>query len=102
MVRHRQAIARERGGTISGRLTRILALPVLAVLVLLGVVVVGDVGQYRTATATRSSVNLALSTQDLLQELQEERGLTSGLLGGDVGFKPDLPPSRAKVDAQLV
>ncbi|HKT01008.1 MAG TPA: nitrate- and nitrite sensing domain-containing protein [Rugosimonospora sp.] len=101
MVRHRQANARQRGGTIGGRLTRILALPVLAVLVLLGVVVVGDVGQYQTATATRNSVTLALSTQDLLQELQEERGLTSGLLGGDVGFKPDLPPSRKKVDAQL-
>ncbi|MEN3304964.1 MAG: hypothetical protein V7603_1166 [Micromonosporaceae bacterium] len=100
MVRHRQATNRKRGGTISGRLTRVLALPVLAVLVLLGVVVVGDLGQYRTAKATRASVDLALSTQDLAQELQEERGLTSGLLGGDQGFRPDLPASRKRVDAQ--
>jgi signal transduction histidine kinase len=101
MVRHRQAANHGPGGTISGRLTRILALPVVAVLVLLGVVVVTDVGQYRTANATRASVDLALSTQDLMQELQEERGLASGLLGGDVGFVPDLPPTRKKVDAQL-
>lgn len=101
MVRHRHATSRRRGGTISGRLTRILALPVLAVLVLLSIVAVGDLSQYQTSQATRTSVSLALSTQELVQVLQEERGLASGLLGGDVGFRPDLPPSRAKVDAQL-
>src|SRR5207245_9973501 len=35
---------------------------------------------------------------DLVQELQQERGLTSGLLGGDVGFQGEIEPERKKVD----
>ena len=88
-------------GTIRGRLTRILALPVVAVLVLLGVVVAGELQSYRTAQDTTASVRLALAVQDLAQELQTERGVVSGLLGGDVGFRADLPPARAKVDSQI-
>jgi anti-sigma regulatory factor (Ser/Thr protein kinase) len=103
MVRHRRTQAshpgRAPGGTISGRLIGILALPVLAVLVLVGVVVVGELGQYRGATGIRESVNLALSTQDVVQDLQQERGLTSGLLAGDTDYKPELAPSRQRVDA---
>jgi signal transduction histidine kinase len=105
MVRHRRAGANwsaPKGGTIGGRLIRILALPVLAVLILLGVVVVGDVNQYRTAKATRDSVNFALSTQDFIQDLQVERGLTAGLLAGGQNFKSDLPVSRGKVDTQRI
>jgi signal transduction histidine kinase len=85
-------------GTIRGRLARILALPVVAVLVLLGVVVSGDVAAYRTARATTGEVALALGVQSLVQELQQERGLTSGLLGGNVGFKPEIDPARRNVD----
>jgi signal transduction histidine kinase len=71
----------------------------VAVMVLLGVVVVGEISAYQTAHATTGSVALALRVQDLVQELQQERGLTSGLLGGDVGFKPEIEPERKKVDA---
>lgn len=94
-----RARAKRRAGTIRGRLTRILALPMVAVLVLLGVVVVGDLTDYRTATATTGSVALALEVQNLVQELQQERGLTSGLLGGDVAFKGEIEPERRQVDA---
>src|SRR5262245_45173839 len=101
MVRHRRTQASRRsrapGGTISGRLIGILALPVLAVLVLLGVAVVGALGEYRSATGTSASVNLALSPQDLVQDLQQERRLKSGLLAGDTDFKPELTPSRQRV-----
>ncbi|GII25384.1 hypothetical protein Pme01_49810 [Planosporangium mesophilum] len=89
-----------RAQTIRGRLARILTLPLVAVVVLLGVVVVGDVSDYRTASATTGSVDLALSVQDLVQELQHERGLTSGLLGGDVGFRGEIEPARRLVDAR--
>jgi signal transduction histidine kinase len=86
--------------SIRARLIRILALPAVAMLVLLTVVVAGDIGQYRAASGTAAAATLALSTQDLVQELQEERGLTSGLLGGDVGFRADLPPERVRVDRE--
>jgi hypothetical protein len=68
--------------------------------VLLAVVVVGDVGSYRTATGTTKSVALALEVQDLVEELQHERGLTTGFLGGDAWYETELPPARETVDAE--
>jgi signal transduction histidine kinase len=88
------------GGTISRRLVGILALPLVAVLVLLGFVTNNEVQAYSTSTNTTRAVALALSVQDLVQELQTERGLVAGLLGGNVGFRDELGPARAKVDAQ--
>jgi signal transduction histidine kinase len=80
---------------------RILALPQVAIVVLLTVVILGDVSDYRTATATTDSVSVALAVQDLVNELQLERGLTSGLLAGDVAFRPEIDPERKKVDTEL-
>ncbi|GAB1640863.1 nitrate- and nitrite sensing domain-containing protein [Krasilnikovia sp. MM14-A1259] len=88
------------GDTIRRRIVRTLALPVVAVLVLLGVVTVAEVQNYRTAAATARAVTLALAVQDLVQELQTERGLTAGLLGGNIGFRPELGPARKRVDDQ--
>ncbi|MEV1287704.1 nitrate- and nitrite sensing domain-containing protein [Micromonospora sp. NPDC049679] len=94
------APATQQGGTIRRRLLGILALPVLAVVVLLGYVTAVEVTDYRTSTATTRAVGLALSVQDLVQELQTERGLTAGLLGGNVGFRDEIPPARRQVDAE--
>ncbi|RZU54076.1 signal transduction histidine kinase [Krasilnikovia cinnamomea] len=88
------------GGTIRRRIVRTLTLPVVAVLVLLGVVTVAQVENYRTAAATARAVTLVLAVQDLVQELQTERGLTAGLLGGNIGFRPELAPARKRVDDQ--
>ncbi|WP_426504508.1 sensor histidine kinase [Dactylosporangium sp. McL0621] len=104
MVRHRQATAAAtrtrttRTGTIRGRLARILALPMVAVLVLLAVVVSADYADYRAARQITDQVPLVLEVQTLAQQLQEERGLTTGLLGGNVSFKPEMAPVRKKVD----
>jgi hypothetical protein len=92
--------AARRGPTIRGRLTRILALPLVAVVVLLAVVVVGDVGSYQAATETTRSVALGLEVQDLVEELQHERGLTTGFLGGDAWYETELPPARETVDKE--
>ncbi len=103
MVRHRpeeSGLPTRRSGTIRDRLVRILAFPLVAVLVLLGVVVAGYIGQYRDAQGTRSSVNLALAVNDLTYELQEERGLTTGMLSGDKGFRSDLLTARTRLDEQ--
>ncbi|MGX6600582.1 nitrate- and nitrite sensing domain-containing protein [Micromonosporaceae bacterium Da 78-11] len=86
------------GGTIRGRVVRTLTLPVVAVLVLLGVITVIEVGDYRTAAASARAVTLVLSVQDLVQELQTERGLTAGLLGGNAGYRGELPAARKRVD----
>ncbi|BFU45094.1 nitrate- and nitrite sensing domain-containing protein [Krasilnikovia sp. MM14-A1004] len=88
------------GGTIRRRIVRTLTLPVVAVLVLLGVITVIEVQNYRAAAATARAVTLVLAVQDLVQELQTERGLTAGLLGGNIGFRPELAPARKRVDAQ--
>jgi len=88
------------GSSIRRRVVRTLTLPVVAVLVLLGVITVTEVGNYRTAAASARAVTLVLAVQDLVQELQTERGLTAGLLGGNVGFRAELAPARKRVDAQ--
>jgi signal transduction histidine kinase len=92
--------AAEQGGTVRRRLVAILALPGLAVVVLLAFVTVIQVSDYQASTATTRAVTLALSVQDLMQELQTERGLTAGLLGGNVGFRDEIPPARQRVDQQ--
>jgi len=92
--------AKARGGTIRRRLARILALPAVVVLVLLTVVAAGEVDAYRASTATARSVSVALAVQDLVQELQTERGLTAGLLGGNPSFRTEIGPARQRVDRQ--
>jgi Nitrate and nitrite sensing len=88
------------GGTINGRVARILALPAVVVLVLLALLAAGQVADQRTSRATSASVQLALSVQDLVHELQAERGITAAVLGGNDSFSPELRPARALVDRQ--
>lgn len=88
------------GGPIRRRVIRTLTLPVVAVLLLLGVITIIQVDDYRTAAQSARAVTLVLAVQDLVQELQTERGLTAGLLGGNVGFKAELGPARQRVDDQ--
>jgi len=85
-------------GTIGRRLARILALPAAVVLALLAVVAAGQVEDYRASAATSRSVELALATQDLVHELQIERGVTAGLLGGNSSFRDEIAPARKRVD----
>ena len=88
------------GGTIRRRIVRTLALPVAATLALLAVIAIDEVGNYRTAAATNRAVTLDLAVQALVQELQTERGLTAGLLGGNAGFAAEIRPARQRVDRQ--
>ncbi|MFZ0159615.1 MAG: nitrate- and nitrite sensing domain-containing protein [Kineosporiaceae bacterium] len=88
------------GGTIRRRLARILALPALVVLLLLALVAAGQVSAYRTSQTTSRSVDLALAVQNLVSELQTERGVTAAVLGGNPSFRPELSPARQRVDRQ--
>ena len=81
------------GRTIRVRLALIFSVPTLLLVILTAV---GVVHQYRVAAdanAAADNVELVLATQDLINSFQQERGLTSALLGGAAQY-------RAQVDAQ--
>jgi len=88
------------GGTIRRRVARILALPAVVILLLLAVVAAGQVQDYRASRDASRSVVLALAVQDLVQELQNERGVTAAVLGGNSSFRNELGPARKLVDDQ--
>jgi len=61
----------------------------------------GVINQYRVATdakAAAANVELVLSTQDLINSFQQERGLTSGLLGGATHYRPQVDAQRRESD----
>lgn len=87
--------------TIRGRLVRILVVSVALVVALLGVTIAAEVGDYTAAGDTRDAVALALTVQDTTQELQRERGLTNGMLGGETRFDSVIGPQRAATDRAL-
>jgi CHASE3 domain sensor protein len=87
-------------GTIRQRVARILALPAVVVLVLLAVVAADQIQGHRSSQATARSVQLALAVQSLVHELQTERGITAGVLGGNPSFRNQLPSARQFVNRQ--
>jgi signal transduction histidine kinase len=88
------------GGTITRRVARILALPAVVVLLLLTLVAAGQIQEYRSSQSTSRSVKLTIAVQHLVHELQTERGITAGVLGGNPSFRAELGPSRKLVDQQ--
>ncbi|HEY6798407.1 MAG TPA: nitrate- and nitrite sensing domain-containing protein [Kineosporiaceae bacterium] len=81
--------------TIGARLAFILTLPLLGMLVLLAAGVAQEVQQYRTAERTAAATRLRLAVEGLVHQLQQERGLTNGLLNGEVGAQPQVDAQRA-------
>jgi hypothetical protein len=77
---------------------RMLALPLATMLGLLAFIVVGQVGAYRAASATSDAVQLTLAAQDLVHQLQRERGLTNGLLGGETRYRSDVDQQRVQAN----
>ncbi|WP_328290841.1 sensor histidine kinase [Nocardia aurantiaca] len=74
---------------------------VTLVLALLTVIVAREVNDYRDTGDTDRAVHLALAVQDLVHEVQRERGLTNGLLGGDTASRPALGNQRLATDSAL-
>jgi signal transduction histidine kinase len=82
---------------IRAKLTLVAAVPLLCLVVL---VVAGSLAQAReaaTATQLADEVRLSVVITDLVHELQRERGLSSGLVGGRF-----QDADRQRVDAQRV
>ncbi|MGW4121296.1 nitrate- and nitrite sensing domain-containing protein [Nocardia sp. NPDC004711] len=90
-----------RPRTIRARLRRILIVSVALVLALLTIVITREVNDYRDTGDTAQSVQLALAVQDLVHEVQRERGLTNGLLGGDAASRSALGNQRLATDSAL-
>ncbi|MEV6773993.1 nitrate- and nitrite sensing domain-containing protein [Nocardia sp. NPDC051030] len=90
-----------RARTIGGQLSRILAFALILVLILLVATVDRAFADYRAGDDTRRAVSLALSVQDLTDQLQRELGLSNGLLGGDGGLQQSLRGQRHTVDTTL-
>jgi hypothetical protein len=91
-----RALIRPR--SIRARLSRILLVTVLLVLVMLALIVSERMETYRSATATARVVTVALKVQDLMHELQRERGMTYGLLGGGRFYASALDAQRMRTD----
>ncbi|GAB4583944.1 nitrate- and nitrite sensing domain-containing protein [Nocardia sp. IFM 10818] len=90
-----------RPRTIRARLRRILVVSVALVLALLTVIIVTETDRYRDTGDAVGAVNLALAVQDLVHELQRERGITNGLLGGDGTLRNSVNDQRALTDLAL-
>ncbi|MFD3704872.1 nitrate- and nitrite sensing domain-containing protein [Nocardia sp. NPDC058658] len=90
-----------RPRTISGQLARILAVSLVLVLALLGLTMSTQVSAYRRSGETVDAVAVALAAQDLVQQVQRERGLSNGLLGGDQRLRQPVTDQHAGTDSAL-
>ncbi|MHB9849137.1 nitrate- and nitrite sensing domain-containing protein [Streptomyces krungchingensis] len=79
----------------------VITVPICLLLVVAGVAVFGRAEALGDAGTTRSEVGLSLRIQALVHQLQRERGLTNGLLGGEGGFRSSLTATRKRVDSAL-
>ncbi|WP_330303515.1 MULTISPECIES: nitrate- and nitrite sensing domain-containing protein [unclassified Streptomyces] len=84
--------------TIRTRLLRILILALAVLLALLGTSAVEQIMAYRNAAATADNARLEITLQGLVHELQKERGLTTGFVGGVGQFSAKLPAQRKATD----
>ncbi|WP_431680366.1 sensor histidine kinase [Kitasatospora sp. KL5] len=84
--------------SIRHRLALLLALPTGALVVLGAVGTAGQAGRYSDAGRTGDRVALVAATEEFVHQLQRERGLTSGLLGGEESFRTQLGPQREAAD----
>jgi len=90
-----------RPRSIRGKLIRILCVSVALVLLLLGFLITEQVTTFRNANQTTRIVTVTLSVQQAVHQLQKERGLTNGLLGGATAFGPQLTAQRPQTDSAL-
>ncbi|MCZ0987983.1 nitrate- and nitrite sensing domain-containing protein [Streptomyces diastatochromogenes] len=76
----------------------VLAVPTCLLLALTGLGVADRAHDWSAARATESQVGILLQEQDLVRELQRERGLTNGLLSGAEQYRDDVRGQRARTD----
>ncbi|WP_369392710.1 nitrate- and nitrite sensing domain-containing protein [Streptomyces sp. CG1] len=87
--------------SIRGRVAVVIAVPICLLLAVAGLAVHSRAEALGDARTTRAEVGLSLRVQALVHQLQRERGLTNGLLGGEKEFRPALSATRKRVDTAL-
>ncbi|WP_199924763.1 nitrate- and nitrite sensing domain-containing protein, partial [Streptomyces sp. WM6386] len=87
--------------SIRGRVAVVITVPVCLLLAVAGLAVDGRAVALGDARTTRAEVGLSLRVQALVHQLQRERGLTNGLLGGEEEFRTSLAATRKRVDTAL-
>ena len=90
-----------RPGTFRAQMVRVLVLALASVLVPLGFLVAGEGRDYDLALNTSRTVAAVQHVQALIHEVQKERGMSVGLLGGDDRFRGQLATQRRSTDAAL-
>ncbi|KUO14748.1 hypothetical protein AQJ91_45130 [Streptomyces dysideae] len=76
----------------------VLAVPTCLLLTLIGLGVADRASDWSAARGTEAHVGVLLRVQDLVREVQRERGLTSGLLGGAEEYGDDVRAQRERTD----
>ena len=79
----------------------VITVPICLLLAVAGLAVYGRAEALGDARTTRAEVGLSLRVQALVHQLQRERGLTNGLLGGEESFRTPLAATRKRVDNAL-
>ncbi|MDQ0765727.1 nitrate- and nitrite sensing domain-containing protein [Streptomyces canus] len=79
----------------------VITVPICLLLAVAGLAVYGRAEALGDARTTRAEVGLSLRVQALVHQLQRERGLTNGLLGGEERFRTPLAATRKRVDTAL-
>ncbi|MEU8989910.1 nitrate- and nitrite sensing domain-containing protein [Streptomyces sp. NPDC048558] len=79
----------------------VITVPICLLLVVAGLAMYGRAEALGDARTTRAEVGLSLRVQALVHQLQRERGLTNGLLGGEERFRTPLAATRKRVDTAL-
>ncbi|WP_405820477.1 nitrate- and nitrite sensing domain-containing protein [Streptomyces sp. NBC_01390] len=87
--------------SIRGRVAVVITVPICLLLTVAGVAVYGRAEALGDARTTRAEVGLSLRVQALVHQLQRERGLTNGLLGGEKSYRTQLTATRKRVDTAL-
>ncbi|MEW1907733.1 nitrate- and nitrite sensing domain-containing protein [Kitasatospora sp. NPDC085895] len=84
--------------SIRHRLALLLALPTGALVLLGGTGTAAQAGRFADAGRTGDRVALVVATEEFVHQLQRERGLTAGLLGGEESFRARVGPQREATD----
>ncbi|MDX3709960.1 nitrate- and nitrite sensing domain-containing protein [Streptomyces europaeiscabiei] len=82
-------------------MTVVITVPICLLLAVAGLSMYDRAEALGDARTTRAEVGLSLRVQALVHQLQRERGLTNGLLGGEESFRTPLTATRKRVDTAL-
>jgi methyl-accepting chemotaxis protein len=83
------------------KLNLLLTLPVVALTLLIGYIIINNLNSYNNAKMTKDLTELTVKISNFVHETQKERGMTAGFLGSNgKKFVDRLPEQRTLTDAK--